>query len=218
MRVGRDGWPRTGRPELGCARLAEPAALACRLIRRGSDGVASHASFSASKHLLQQVGRAGCRILPDSLLFRGQDSEQTCKGLVSNVFVQVHQALAQGGQGGVAVANIGRRALGVEERPPERDEQPSGRSQALVDIGAAAGCNAGALLAPYLASAQRLGVATEELRSALEISEVVKEHAAKFLRHDADKALQDVTATPPKADVPAWDCCAAATSDEASCG
>lgn len=130
----------------------------------------------------------------------------------------IDEAQAVRGQGGVAVANIGRRALGVEERPPERDEQPSGRSQALVDIGAAAGCNAGALLAPYLASAQRLGVATEELRSALEISEVVKEHAAKFLRHDADKALQEVATTPPKADVTAWDCCEPTAGEEAPCG
>jgi AhpD family alkylhydroperoxidase len=93
-------------------------------------------------------------------------------------------------EGGVAVSNVGRRMLGVEGEQVERPSEPSEREQALVYIGAAVGCNAGGLLTGYMATAgERLGLSLEELRSAVEIAELVKQRAVDFLRRDVERAL-----------------------------
>ncbi len=105
----------------------------------------------------------------------------------------IDEAEAVRREGGVAVSNVGRRVLGVEQGQAERSSEPGGREQALVFIGAAAGCNAGSLLAGYIATAvERLGVSGEELRSALEMAEMVKERAADFMRRDVERALRQV--------------------------
>jgi len=93
-------------------------------------------------------------------------------------------------EGGIAVSNVGRRILGVEGEQAERLGEPGEREQALVYIGAAVGCNAGGLLTGYMATAsERLGLSLENLRSALETAEFVKQRAADFLRRDVERAL-----------------------------
>ena len=94
-------------------------------------------------------------------------------------------------EGGIAVSNLGRRILGVEHEQAEQFSEPGERGQALVYIGAAAGCNAGSLLTGHIVAAvERFGLSGEELRSVLETAEVVKQRAADFLRRDVGRALQ----------------------------
>jgi len=101
-------------------------------------------------------------------------------------------------EGGIAVADVGRYVMGFERERSQWSALPSGRSRALVFIGASAGCNAARLLRRYVASARRLDVWVEELRAALEIADVVKRHAAEFVRHGAEQALEEgAPATPP---------------------
>jgi len=93
-------------------------------------------------------------------------------------------------EGGIAVSNVGRRILGVDGEQAERLSELNERGQALVYIGAAAGCNAGGLLTEYMAAAgERFGLSLEELRSALETAEFVKQRAVDFLRRDIERAL-----------------------------
>jgi AhpD family alkylhydroperoxidase len=93
-------------------------------------------------------------------------------------------------EGGIAVSNVGRRILGVEREQAGTLSKPGERGQALVYIGAAAGCNAGSLLQGYIATAvERLGLGVDEVRSAVELAEVVKQRAADFLRRDIGRAL-----------------------------
>ena len=98
-------------------------------------------------------------------------------------------------EGGLAVTNLGRRLLGIEQPPPRWNGSPSDRAQALTYIGAAAGCNAGGLLTPSLDAARELGLSPDELRSALEMAEVVKQHAAEFLRREVERALPEAAST-----------------------
>ena len=92
-------------------------------------------------------------------------------------------------EGGVAVANVGRRHLGLQEEEP-RDGRASEGAQALVHIGSAAGCNAGGLLARYLDTASGLGLSAEELAEAVQIAQTVKEKGAMgFFARDVERAL-----------------------------
>ena len=102
----------------------------------------------------------------------------------------VDEAEAVRREGGIAVSNVGRRLLGGEQQPSHWDGGPSDREGALIYIGAAAGCNAGSLLTPSLAVAEEFGFSPDGLRSALELAEVVKQHAVDFLRRDAERALK----------------------------
>ena len=94
------------------------------------------------------------------------------------------------------MANVGRTMLGLDE------EAPGGgclcdASQALVYIGAAAGCNAGGLLARYLEGANGLGLSAEELSEAVQIAQAVKERGAKgFFAKDVERALGKLAPTP----------------------
>jgi len=120
----------------------------------------------------------------------------------------IDEAQAVRCEGGIAVSNVGRSILGIEGEQVEQPIEPGERDQALVFIGAAAGCNAGGLLAAYVANAvQRLGFSGEDLRSALEMAETVKQHAAEFFRHDAEKGLKETGATAPDAGASPQSCC-----------
>ena len=92
-------------------------------------------------------------------------------------------------RGGIAVANVGRRILGVDQQELDEQAAPPCRGSALVWLGAAAGCNSGVLLAEYAAQAAELGVGGAELREAIEIAEMVKTQAGKFLSRDVERAL-----------------------------
>jgi len=117
------------------------------------------------------------------------------------------QAQAVRQEGGVAVANVGRTMLGLDE------EAPGGgclcdASQALVYIGAAAGCNAGGLLTRYLEGASELGFSAEELAEAVQIAQAVKEKGAMgFFARDVERALGKLAPAPAAPSGPA-SCCA----------
>ena len=106
----------------------------------------------------------------------------------------IDQAQAVRQEGGVAVANVGRRHLGLEEEG-QCDGLPTDGRQALVYIGSAAGCNAGDLLAPYLETASALGLSAEQLGEAVQVAQFVKERAADFLRSDLERALGKLAPT-----------------------
>jgi len=113
-------------------------------------------------------------------------------------------------EGGVAVANVGRRLLELAEEEGRCDGSPSEGPQALVYIGSAVGCNAGGLLARYLEAASGLGFSAEELGEAVEIAQAVKEKGAQgFFAKDVERALARLGRVAPAA--------AAASSGSASC-
>jgi AhpD family alkylhydroperoxidase len=118
------------------------------------------------------------------------------------------QAEAARREGGVAVANVGRTMLGLAE------ETRSGgclcdASQALVHIGAAAGCNAGGMLARYLEAATGFGFSAEELSEALEVAQAVKEKGAMgFFAKDVERALARLGSAAPTPAGGSSSCCA----------
>jgi hypothetical protein len=116
-------------------------------------------------------------------------------------------------EGGNAVADAGRRLLRDEAAGSRRDggrnggPSVSGRAEVLAYLGAAAGCNAGGLLAGYLAAARGSGVTDDELRAALEVTKAVKNMAATFSDREAERALGKA-APKPAAAAPEQGCCA----------
>ena len=81
----------------------------------------------------------------------------------------VDEAQAVRREGGVAVSNVARGILGIESERVEQPIEPGERDQALVYVGAAAGCNAARLLAGYVANAVPELIAEEELLSLIHI-------------------------------------------------
>ncbi len=98
-------------------------------------------------------------------------------------------------EGGIAVSNVGRRILGVEEEPSRATGAPSDRHGALTYIGAAAGSNAGSLLVQALEATQEADLSADEVRAALEIVQAVKQRAADFLLRDAERVLREALPT-----------------------
>jgi AhpD family alkylhydroperoxidase len=119
----------------------------------------------------------------------------------------IDQAQAVRARGGIAVANVGRRILGVDEQELAAQGPPPCRGSALVWLGAAAGCNSGVLLAEYAAQAAALGLGAVELREAIDVAEMVKSMAGKFLQRDIERALGK-DAEPVAGAAPKASCCA----------
>jgi len=111
-------------------------------------------------------------------------------------------------RGGVAVANVGRRILGVDQQELAAQGAPPCRGSALVWLGAAAGCNSGVLLAEYAPQAAALGVGAAELREAIDVAEMVKSMAGKFLQRDIERALGKASEPATAAGAPSVSCCA----------
>ena len=111
-------------------------------------------------------------------------------------------------KGGVAVANVGRRILGADQQDLGAQGAPPCRGSALVWLGAAAGCNSGVLLGEYAAQAAELGVGGAELREAIDVAEMVKSMAGKFLQRDVERALGRATEPVAAAGAPSVSCCA----------
>jgi arsenite methyltransferase len=119
----------------------------------------------------------------------------------------IDQAQAVRARGGTAVANVGRRILGTDQQESAAEEAPGCRATALVWLGAAAGCNSGALLAEYARQAAGLGLEGAELREAIDVAETVRGMAGKFLQRDIERALAQ--AVEPVGDAaPKASCCA----------
>jgi AhpD family alkylhydroperoxidase len=101
----------------------------------------------------------------------------------------IDEAQAVRARGGVAVGNVGRRILGVEQQDADALEPPACRDAALVALGAADGCNSGVLLSEYAEQAVKQGISGGELRETIDIAEMVKTMAGKFLLRDVERAL-----------------------------
>jgi AhpD family alkylhydroperoxidase len=101
----------------------------------------------------------------------------------------IDQAQAVRERGGVAVANVGRRILGVEQQDEDALEPVACRYGALVALGAADGCNSGVLLTEYAEQAVKQGLSGGELRETIDIAEMVKAMAGKFLLRDVERAV-----------------------------
>jgi AhpD family alkylhydroperoxidase len=102
----------------------------------------------------------------------------------------IDDARAVQAEGSTAVATTGWRLLGVEPKELPTNRGRSARTQALSYIGAAAGCNAGALLAQYIDDARGLGFSEEEMRGAVEAAAAVKRGAAMFLDREVERSLK----------------------------
>lgn len=115
-------------------------------------------------------------------------------------------------EGSLAVASVGRRLLNLEAEELPANGGPAARSQALSYIGAAAGCNAGALLARYVGDARGLGLSEEEMRGAVEAAAAVKRGAAMFLDREIERSLKsaDAAATGEAGEV---GCCGASSCE-----
>jgi len=118
-------------------------------------------------------------------------------------------------RGGVAVANVGRRILGVDQQELAAQGPPPCRGSALVWLGAAAGCNSGVLLAEYAAQAAALGLGAAELREAIDVAEMVKTQAGKFLSRDVERALGKAVG-PVAGAAPKASCCAPGETPESA--
>ncbi len=106
----------------------------------------------------------------------------------------IEEAQAVRAKGGAAVANVGRRILGSEQQEPAGEAPASSRSLILARLGAAAGSNSGALLAEYARQAAEVDIDGGQLRAALDIAEMVKAQAGRFLLRDAERALSQAVA------------------------
>ena len=122
------------------------------------------------------------------------------------------------------VGDVGRASLGIEGCGNGNHLQPTDREQLLVYVGAAAGGNAANLVKLYASGPGGADLSGEELRSALEIAEGVKEHAAEFFRRDAERLTAKVTPAVEGAgascgcQTPATATAAAEKAAEAPCG
>jgi AhpD family alkylhydroperoxidase len=124
----------------------------------------------------------------------------------------------------VLVGDVGRSSLGIEGGDDGNHLQPACREQLLVYVGAAAGGNAANLVKLYTSGPGGADLSGEELRSALEIAEGVKEHASEFFRRDAERLTAKVTpavegaGTSCGCQTPATAMAAAEKAAEAPCG
>ncbi len=92
-----------------------------------------------------------------------------------------------------SIAEYANRLLGRGRRDGERLCSPAEPSQALTQIGAATGGNAGYLLDSLLVRARGLGLTSEALGEAVGIATKVKGVAASFYEKDAERALGRAT-------------------------
>jgi len=109
-------------------------------------------------------------------------------------------------EAGDAVAGLGKRLLGLDQANGAREAQPADRDEALIYLGAAAGCNAGGLLADYLCAGYELGIGDEELSAAVEAARVVKKGAAMFMDREAERVLRPMASVGTAEQSPGGDC------------
>ena len=110
------------------------------------------------------------------------------------------------------IADYARGLLDDGEIRAERLGDPCERLQALVQIGAATGGNAGYLLDRLLPRARGLGLSNDALKEAVELAGAVKKMAGNVFDKDAERALgraEEVAAVAEAAG------CAAAASPDA---
>jgi AhpD family alkylhydroperoxidase len=111
-----------------------------------------------------------------------------------------------------SVADYARGLLGDGEKRGHDFADVCERSQALVQIGAATGGNAGPFLSEILPRARSLGLTGDAIREAVGVAGMVKTMAGEFFEKDAERALgraEEVAAVAEAAG------CAAAASPDA---
>jgi AhpD family alkylhydroperoxidase len=89
----------------------------------------------------------------------------------------------------VAIAEYAAQLLGDPEKHGQRLCSPAESQQALVQVGAAVGSNAGYLLDSLLTQSRGLGLSNEALRETVAVANKVKSAAAGFFERDAERAL-----------------------------
>lgn len=87
------------------------------------------------------------------------------------------------------IADYARGLLGDDDKRAEGPGDPGDRLEALVQIGAATGGNAGYLLGRLLPRARALGLDNDALKEAVEVSSMVKKMASTVFDKDAERAL-----------------------------
>ena len=90
-----------------------------------------------------------------------------------------------------SIADFARGLLGSSEERAAPLCSPTDPLQALAQVGAATGSNAGHALDWLLPYARGLGLSGEALSEAVEMAGVVKRMAGEFFGKDADRALGD---------------------------
>ncbi len=117
-------------------------------------------------------------------------------------------------QAATSIADFARGLLGGGEEADATLCYPSEPLQALAQVGAAAGGNAGPVLDWLLPQARGLGLTNEALTEAVELASMVKKMAGEFFRKDAERALERETAV---ASVAGASSCAQAPAENEGC-
>ena len=118
-------------------------------------------------------------------------------------------------QAATSIAEYARGLVGGGEEADATLCYPSAPLQALAQVGAAAGGNAGPVLDWLLPQARGLGLTNEALTEAVELASMVKKMAGEFFRKDAERALERETAV---ASVGASSCAQAPAENEGCAG
>ena len=100
-----------------------------------------------------------------------------------------------------SIADFARGLLGLSEERAAPLCSPADPFQALAQVGAATGSNAGQALDWLLPYARGLGLTSEALAEAVEMASVVKRIAGEFFGKDAERALgvESAVASPAEA-------------------
>lgn len=98
------------------------------------------------------------------------------------------------------IADFGRGLLGYPEERAAPLCSPTGTLQALAQVGAATGSNAGLALDWLLPYARGLGLSDGALSEAVEVAGMVKRMAGEFFGKDAERALGVETTVAPAAE------------------
>jgi len=99
-----------------------------------------------------------------------------------------------------SIADFARGQLGLSEERAAPLCSPAEPFQALAQVGAATGSNAGQALDWLLPYARGLGLTNEALSEAVEMAGVVKRMAGEFFHKDAERALGGGAEVAPAAD------------------
>jgi hypothetical protein len=106
-----------------------------------------------------------------------------------DVLRTVQEAEALRVEAAAHIADYARGLLGDGEKRVEESDDPCERLLALVQIGAAAGGNAGYMLDRLLPRARSLGLSDDALKEALETAGAVKKMAGNVFNKDTERAL-----------------------------
>jgi AhpD family alkylhydroperoxidase len=108
-----------------------------------------------------------------------------------DILVDVEEAELVRIEAATSMADYARSKLGGAETHNSSACSPTTQAQALAQVGAATGSNAGRLLKDLLPRARGLGLSNDRLAEAVSVAGKVKSVAADFYDKDAERALGD---------------------------